>query len=364
MSGRKYRILAVDDHAANLEILSGILHPEYEVRTASAGQEAIELAKSFRPDIMLLDVMMPEMDGYQVTRQMRSDPHLRSCKILMLTAKSATSDRLHGFDAGADDYLTKPFDSAELLAKVRVFLRLKSVEEVDQMKAELLKLLNHETRTPLNGIIGPAEMLLDGEDLTEEERQMWVGMIYTNSKNLLSFIQKATLLNALSSGCHPLNISVVSIHQILEHQISQLGLEHKITFDCDETVSGQVDSSDFSSAIGTFLTFACEQNSADESRVAVRLIHCEDAVRLSIDFAAELSPDVIDSLFDGLGYTDAFQHHRDQLAIELAIAHKILELHGFVVTLSSCDHRTRLSVQIPLIDDHNDVGVLPQHAVC
>lgn len=349
MTGRKNRILAVDDHPTNLEILRGILQPVHEVDTAERGLDAITLAKKHRPDIVLLDIMMPGMDGYEVCRQMRQDPNLRSCKILMLTAKSTTSDRLKGFEAGADDYLTKPFDAAELLAKVSVFLRLKSVEEVDQMKADLLTLLNHETRTPLNGIISPAEMLLEGESMTDDERHMWIEMIYQNSKDLLSFIQKATLLNALSSGYQSFTRAPVLLSDIVEAQLNLAEHGNSVISYLDDSVIGNVDTAEFGNAVHYLISFAISQSSAPNP-VIVRLVRATDTAHLSISFAGELDSDHITSLFDGLGRADVFHHHRDQSALELAIANEVLDLHNCKTTVQPISGKTRIAVEIPLFD--------------
>ena len=105
---------------------------------------------------------MPGIDGYETCLRICANPKLKHAKIIMVSAKAMVSERLQGYDACADDYLTKPFEEDELLAKVRVYLRLQSIEEIDQLKSDLLSLVSHETRTPLNGIIGPRKVILVG----------------------------------------------------------------------------------------------------------------------------------------------------------------------------------------------------------
>ncbi len=118
-----YRILVVDDDEINVSAMEEILSDDYEVATARNGEEAIRMAPRFRPHVVLLDVMMPGLDGYDTCRRIKANPHLRSANVILVSARDETTDRLTGYEAGADDYITKPFDSEELLAKIRVFLR-------------------------------------------------------------------------------------------------------------------------------------------------------------------------------------------------------------------------------------------------
>ncbi|MBT4643548.1 MAG: response regulator [Deltaproteobacteria bacterium] len=130
------KILIVDDDKKNIKILSIMLADDYEVITATSGEEALDILESFIPDIVLLDIMMPGTDGYEVCRIIRTEKLLADIKILLVTAKTDLQDRLKGYEVGADDYITKPFTGDELLAKVKVFARLNEEENK-------LKQLNH-----------------------------------------------------------------------------------------------------------------------------------------------------------------------------------------------------------------------------
>jgi two-component system cell cycle response regulator len=113
------RVLVVDDNPVNLEIIQEILDDTYVVLLATNGRDAVRLAETYRPRIVLLDVMLPGVDGYQVCRRLRSLPRMDDARIIMVSAKAMPSERQQGLDAGADDYVTKPFDDADLLAAIR-----------------------------------------------------------------------------------------------------------------------------------------------------------------------------------------------------------------------------------------------------
>lgn len=117
----KQRILIADDDANIAELISLYLMKEgYETRKAGDGREALRMVQSFNPDLIILDIMMPEMDGYEVCREVRKNS---TTPIIMLTAKGETFDKVLGLELGADDYMVKPFDTKELVARVKAVLR-------------------------------------------------------------------------------------------------------------------------------------------------------------------------------------------------------------------------------------------------
>ncbi len=132
----KGRVLIVDDDPMTLFLIADFLEGRYEVKTATSGEEALELVHGFMPDIMLLDVMMPGMDGYEVCRAIRADSSLAGIKVIFVSAKELLKDRLQGYEAGGEDFVTKPFKQEELLAKVKVFLRIKRREDAGNAKRQ------------------------------------------------------------------------------------------------------------------------------------------------------------------------------------------------------------------------------------
>ena len=118
-------ILLVDDEPMGLEVLHGLLSTEnYNLAFATNGTEAIEQALELKPDVILLDVMMPDIDGFEVCRRLRTDPILADVPIIMLTALDDRESRLEGIEAGADDFISKPFDRIELRTRLRTITRL------------------------------------------------------------------------------------------------------------------------------------------------------------------------------------------------------------------------------------------------
>lgn len=126
------RILAVDDNQVNLKVVSATLaQANYEVFTATSGPEALGRLSEVKPDLILLDINMPDMDGYEVCRRLRANPITAHIPVIMLTAHDTLEEKMKGFEAGADDYLTKPFQPAELQARIKVLIRRSQVTRSD-----------------------------------------------------------------------------------------------------------------------------------------------------------------------------------------------------------------------------------------
>src|SRR5437764_8059409 len=132
------RVLVVDDVELNVKLLEAKLSSEYfEVIVADNGPTALELAESELPDIILLDVMMPRMDGFEVCRRLKANPVTADIPVVMVTALSDVSDRLRGLEAGADDFLTKPVNDTALFARVRSLVRLKRMMDELRLREEV-----------------------------------------------------------------------------------------------------------------------------------------------------------------------------------------------------------------------------------
>jgi len=154
------KILVVDDTPQNVKLLADLLRAKgYTVATASAGPEALELVETERPDIVLLDVMMPGMTGYEVCQKIRANPATGILPVVMVTALDPAQERIKGLDAGADDFLSKPVNHAELLARVRSLVRVKHLYDTVQSQAAQLAQWNETLEGRVREQVGQLERL-------------------------------------------------------------------------------------------------------------------------------------------------------------------------------------------------------------
>ena len=158
-------VLIVDDTAENLRLLSTILTDNgYEVRPVTSGRQALQTAERAAPDLVLLDISMPHMDGFKVCRQFKERKNLRDIPIIFLTALTDTADKLEAFAAGGVDYISKPFQVEEVLARVRVHIDLRRAQsqasrnydrlrELEKVRDDLVHMIVHDMRSPLQGVL-------------------------------------------------------------------------------------------------------------------------------------------------------------------------------------------------------------------
>ncbi|WP_137176669.1 PleD family two-component system response regulator [Roseomonas sp. AR75] len=164
------RVLVVDDIVANLRLLEAKLVNEYyEVAVASSGQEALAMVQRSLPDVVLLDVMMPGMDGYEVCRRLKAQPATAHIPVVMVTALTDQAERVRGLEAGADDFLSKPVDDATLFARLRALLRMKQVLDAWRLRAETARDLGFEpTPGPPDAVAGARALLVLGDSAEAE----------------------------------------------------------------------------------------------------------------------------------------------------------------------------------------------------
>ncbi len=165
---KKGKILIVDDAVDTVELLKKRLRFEgYDTAEAYDGEEGLKLVAGYNPDLIILDVMMPKLDGYEVCQRLKSDENTKYIPVLMLTAKSEVEDKVKGLDIGADQYLAKPFNYKELSARVRSLVAVKAAREklVEEEKSKALERMmeevEHELRNPLTSIGGFARRVYD-----------------------------------------------------------------------------------------------------------------------------------------------------------------------------------------------------------
>ncbi|MBD3321518.1 MAG: response regulator [Chitinivibrionales bacterium] len=137
----KFTILVVDDAEENIDVLLELLGDDYDVSVAMDGETALEDISETRPDLILLDIMMPGMDGFEVCRRLKADPETSSIPIIFITGKTETEDMVKGYDLGAADYVTKPFNPPELMARLKAHLRIIEQQRIiDEAQAIIKKL--------------------------------------------------------------------------------------------------------------------------------------------------------------------------------------------------------------------------------
>ncbi|MBF0449317.1 MAG: hybrid sensor histidine kinase/response regulator [Candidatus Magnetomorum sp.] len=329
----KQKVLIVDDVSTNLLLIKRILEDLYIVKTAQSGEEALAILPGYRPDIILLDIMMPGMDGYEVCNRIRSEKRYSFIKIILVSAKTLIDDRLKGYEVGADDYITKPFVKRELLAKTKVFARLKHEEEINQLKSNLLTLFSHETRTPLSAIIGLSDILMRNDTIGDDIKTR-IGMISLKANELLEFTEKTSLLCSLK-GDMPLyyyHAELANVfNEVLRHLEPQIK-KNKVTIHVEHSEEIQC-SADWALMQKAF-TYVLEnaiKYSEEKGQIDIQTSLVKDHCRISfIDYGIGIQSDWIETIFDEFAIKD-IMHHKKGQGLSLAITRHILELHGGMI---------------------------------
>lgn len=235
------RILAIDDTPDNLILLQTILEVEgYEVELVADGVTALSRIASSPPDLIMLDVMMPGMDGYEVTRRIRSNPEIPYIPILLLTAFHETSV-VQGLDAGADDFIRKPYDQDELMARVRSLLRLKhSIDEQRKMarqREDFVSRLTHDLRTPL--VAADRMLNLFQQEafckISPEMKQAIAAMLRSNH-NLMAMVNNLLEVYRFEAGKKTLQFESCDIKEIVlevVQELSPLAIEKGLSVNVD-----------------------------------------------------------------------------------------------------------------------------------
>jgi two-component system sensor histidine kinase/response regulator len=214
------RILVVDDITKNLQVVGTMLrNAGYEVMPTTSGAQALERVRVQPPDLILLDLMMPEMDGIEVCRFLKADPLTRQIPVIFLTASNEMEHLVKGFEVGAVDYVTKPFNPPELLARVRTHIELKlarqRLREMNDEKNEFMGIAAHDLRSPLNAVKGYAEMMLDEPAMEPKERAHLLGRIHDASRRMAEMVQNLLDHNRIERGEMKLNLAVTDLSPVL-----------------------------------------------------------------------------------------------------------------------------------------------------
>ncbi len=379
MTQKKPRILIVDDSPANIQVLNVILQNEYEIFFAESGAGALAKARSDRPDLILLDIMMPTMDGYEVCRRLKADAATRDIPVIFVSALSDDEDESKGFESGAVDYVTKPFRMPTIKARIKTHLELRRhqsalerlVKErtdellqayerlkiLEQTKSDLLTSVSHELRTPLTSLLGFAQMtekklhasivpaILEGGDpgRLQVVRQIEenLAVILEEGRRLTQVINNVMDLMQLVSESMKLRLQPVSLAHVVEraaagvkrqfqrkHLILNIELDPdlpKIMADPDrlsQVLVNLLDNGAKFTRQGSVTVSASQKD--DMAAITVR----DEGIGI-----AEEHHGMIFEKFSQIG--DVLTEKPTGLGIGLTISKKIVELHGGTMRIES-----------------------------
>lgn len=347
------KVLVVDDDPRNVRILEELLSEDFIVDAAYDGNSALDKVFTFRPDIILLDVMMPDLSGLEVSRKIREDDKCRTIKIILVSGKAILAERLEGYEAGADDYITKPFDHQELLAKVNVYAKLHAIEEVDRLKTDFLSLMTHETGTPLNAIVGFSSILLSESTLSAEHKNI-VREIFTAGNNLLEKVDRILLWSALKKdqlqatnellASDLIDAALAEITEIFAAKAitvdKQIGADTRLVGNSVLLVKALKylleNAFKFSPESGSIIVQQSLSDEGDNCLIKIK----DNGVGIS-----DVFPDL---LFTGFSTSD-LDHHGVGLGISLALTKLIAEMHGGNVSATNNDtHGATFTLSLPV----------------
>jgi DNA-binding response OmpR family regulator/anti-sigma regulatory factor (Ser/Thr protein kinase) len=351
-------ILLVDDEITNVAVLQGILASAgYRIVVARNGREALEAITQQAPDLILLDVMMPEIDGFEVCRQVKAAPQWCHIPIIIITALDEPDDYTRALDCGADDFMTKPFTVAVLLARVRGYLRAKqameelrtakeAAEAASLAKSQFLANMSHELRTPLNAIIGYSEMLAEeGAGASQELYLSDMRKIYTAGKQLLALINDILDLSKIEAGKMTLSLETFDVTDMIRDvvtTIEPLLAKNANTLKvhlANEVGSIRSDLTKVRQSVLNLLSNACKFTAQGSVALAVTrdTIGEQDwlSVRVS-DTGIGMSPEQLQQLFQPFMQADASMTRRyGGTGLGLTITQRLCHLLGGDITVES-----------------------------
>ncbi|MEO5339853.1 MAG: hybrid sensor histidine kinase/response regulator [Magnetococcus sp. MYC-9] len=250
MTHSAQKILIVDDDPMDINILRSILEADYALNIAINGRMGLKRAHAApHPDLILLDVMMPEMDGFEVCERLKEDPVLREIPVIFITAKDKVADETRAFKAGAVDYIPKPFSTPVVMARVTTHLAMHAahvqlkqqyiaLQEMERLRKDVEAISRHDLKTPINGIIGCTDLLLQDANLSPADLHKFYRLIRASADQLREMVNMSLSLIKMEQGRYEVTLQPISLlpifHRILaDHRTwrERRRLETRITVD-------------------------------------------------------------------------------------------------------------------------------------
>lgn len=351
----KKKILIADDNPDNVELLRKRLGSQgYDTVAAFDGEEALAAVLRENPDLMILDIMMPKMDGYEVLRRLKKEEDYRDLPVILLTAKKEIPDKIKGLDIGANDYITKPFNPQELLARVKSLLTLRE-EQQRKAKDERLTALDqmvegvaHEIRNPVTAIGGFARRLYDRLPPNTPEKQ-YAEIIVNESKRLEQMVRQiveSTVISIPSLRKRDLNEVITEALAACQEKLAESKVTVKVQlaedlphFIMDAGNLRRVIAHLISNAInampegGTLTITTSKRNHFAQIQVA--------------DTGVGIPPKILPHIFDPF-----FTTKSSGPGLGLAMVHKIIKQHGGQINVESEPGKgTTFTITLPLREE-------------
>ncbi|MEO1376163.1 MAG: hybrid sensor histidine kinase/response regulator [Cyanobacteria bacterium J06635_10] len=359
IANKKDKILAVDDVYDNLLAVEVILEEDgYEITLQEDSTKALAIVEESPPDLILLDVMMPEMDGYEFTRRIRQNSALPFIPILLVTAYDE-SNVVEGLDAGADDFIRKPVNPDELQARVRSLLRLKhSIDERDrmaQLRQDFVSRFAHDLKIPLAASNRILQLMIEGQffNVTPELHEIMDNMIDSN-RDLLAMVQNMLEVYKFEAECKTFNFSKCDLHNLLRsvtQELTPLAQGKGLSLNFDVTGENPVETWGdrielrrvFTNLIGNAIKFT------DKGSVCLCLKVAADGAAIEIeDTGTGISPEEQKRLFERFRQG---KNKRSGSGLGLYLSRCIIESHqGTIGVSSELGKGSLFTIKLPIYD--------------
>ncbi len=356
MAEPQAKILIVDNEIQVVKRVEALLIPQnYEVITASGGEEALRLVQQKEPDLILLDVLMPVLDGFEVCRRLKDNAETCLIPVVFMTVLSDIGDRVKGLEAGADDFLTKPVHRDELLARIRTSLRLKQtidhkvhalhrqLQEATERESQLFTNMSHELRTKLDVIIGFSEVLQEqtcGE--LNDEQEEYVNYILTGGNQMLDLVNGLLDLAKIEAGKMEVRLEELDLRSLLAESLELVqggALAHDITLSLEiaddiNTIVG--DKRKVQQIVFNLLSNAVKFT-PDQGTAGIKATETSEGVQIAVwDTGVGIAPEDQRRIFEEFQpLSDAHVTTTVGTGLGLALTKKFVELHGGTIELES-----------------------------